>query len=140
MSHELWKDRCKDRHKRTNRRPPLAAFLEVEQEVRSLYAMKDSILTTDHIAFTDDIEIHLGNSLHKLRAWVHRWKPVLIKSALQCHRIAIANTRPITEYFPIPGGKRRKLRVTRPYRTQPKKQKQMTLKKKPSQTCPEKWR
>ena len=109
MSHKMWKDRCNDRHKCTNGRPSPAAFLEVEREVRSLYAMKESVLTTDHIAFTDDIEIHLGHSLQKLRAWVHRWKPVLIKSVLQCHRIAIANTRSITEYFPIPGGKQRTL-------------------------------
>ena len=73
----MWKERCDDCHKRCNGRTSATMLHLLDTEVRKLYALKDSVLPEDRVAFRDDIDNHLTDSVRQLKAWLHRWRRVL---------------------------------------------------------------
>ena len=97
--HEMWKERCDDRHKRCSGRPSVTKLHLLCTEVRELYNLKDYVLPEDRVAFRDDIDIHLTDSVRQLRAWLHRWRRVLPNSARKYSELSTASTKTIPQLW-----------------------------------------
>ena len=112
--HDLWKQRCNDRHQSIDSRPSAFQYSVLEQDIRSLYDLRDQVLPDDRIAYRDDVEQHLGDSVRQLKDWLFRWRPVLLASVAKHARFAALNTKLLTTYFETPSGRPyRKPRISR---------------------------
>ena len=103
--HDLWKQRCNDRHRSIDSRPSAYQHSVLEQDIRLLYALREQVLPDDRVAYRDDVEIHLGDSPRQLKDWLFRWRPVLHASVAKHARFTALNTKSLTTYFDTTSGR-----------------------------------
>jgi hypothetical protein len=68
--HTLWLSRINDRHGRTSKAKSQASHQQSQRTIRSLYLLKDLVLSEDRDLFYDDVTAHLQQPLRELNAWV----------------------------------------------------------------------
>ena len=89
--------------------PPFySCVLDNESPCRSLYPLKDQVLTEDRDLFYDDIEAHLQQPLRELNAWVSVHQGLIAHSVRTAKLAASSRTIPITEHFPRLNPRRRR--------------------------------
>jgi hypothetical protein len=109
--HDLWLARNNDRHGRNNKAKFQASHDQVQRTIRTLYLLKNKVLSEDQDLFYDDVEIHLLQPLRELNSWVSVHQGLIAYSVRTAKLAAKSHTLPITEHFPI---LRRKHRRSRP--------------------------
>ncbi len=106
--HTLWLARNADRHGRTSKAKSQASLQQAHRTIRSLYPLKDQVLTEDRDLFYDDIEAHLQQPLRELNAWVSVHQGLIAHSVRTAKLAASSRTIPITEHFPRLNPRRRR--------------------------------
>ena len=71
--HDLWKEQCKDQHQSIDSCPSTFQYSVLVQDIKSVYDLQEKVLHDDRNAYKDDVEIHLGDSVYKLKDWLFRW-------------------------------------------------------------------
>lgn len=99
--YDLWKQRCNDCHQRIDCQPSVFQYNALVNDIKSLYKLRESVLPDDCIAFRDDIEIHLGDSVHQLKDLLFCWRLVLLASIAKYTKLATSSTRTIDKYFHV---------------------------------------
>lgn len=103
--HNLWKQRCNNCHRFIDSRPSAFQYSVLEQDIRSLYNLREQVLPDDRVACRDNVEIHLGDSVQQLKDWLFRWRPVLLASVAKHARFDTLNTKLLTKYFETTSGR-----------------------------------
>jgi hypothetical protein len=98
--HTLWLARNDDRHGRTSKAKTQASLQQAHRTIRSLYLLKDLVLSEDRDLFYDDVSAHLQQPLRELNAWVTTHQGLIAYSVRVAKLAARSNTKPITEHFP----------------------------------------
>lgn len=96
---ELWKQPCTDQHQNIDCRPSAFQYDALVQDIKSLYDLRDNVLPDDQITFHDDIEVHLGDPVRKLKDWLFCWHPVLLAYASKYAAVATSSTKTLNNYF-----------------------------------------
>jgi hypothetical protein len=109
--HDLWLARNDDRHGRNTKAKFQASHDQVQRTIRSLYLLKDKVLSEDQDLFYDDVETHLLQPLRELNSWVSCHQGLIAYSVRTAKLAAKSHTLPITEHFPI---LRKRTRKSRP--------------------------
>ncbi len=74
--HTLWLSRNDDRHGRTSKAKTQASHQQAQRTIRSLYLLKDLVLSEDRDLFYDDVTAHLQQPLREL------WPAQLVDTSL----------------------------------------------------------
>ena len=98
--HTLWLARNDDRHGRTSKAKTQASLQQAHRTIRSLYLLKELVLSEDRDLFYDDVSAHLQQPLRELNAWVTTHQGLIAYSVRVAKLVARSNTKPITEHFP----------------------------------------
>ena len=98
---EMWTQRNKDRHKRTNR-TSATAVEKIDKQVKFLYTKIDSvlILTYEHDKYFP-LPLHkmLQRTFKQKQQWVLRWRVGICNSEKRAKKEAANKTLPIWSYF-----------------------------------------
>ena len=111
--HTLWLSRNDDRHGRTSKAKTQASHQQAQRTIRSLYLLKDLVLSEDRDLFYDDVTAHLQQPLRELNAWVTTHQGLIAYSVRVAKLAARSNTKPITEHFiHLQPRRRRRYKIT----------------------------
>jgi hypothetical protein len=78
LIHELWKDRCIDRHQPATGGRVVAEYESLTKKITQLYTMRELVLPEDEAKiFQKSIGNHLTDTNQQLKKWLTRWRPVI---------------------------------------------------------------
>ena len=98
--HDLWLERCNDRHGRVQREASMADKFKADASLRALYELKDQVEPEDRHLFQDTVEEHLeGSTTNQVLAFVHRYGEMLKASVKQHADRMKTGTQPIYRLF-----------------------------------------
>ena len=113
LIHEMWIERCSDRHGNTPTSKTAAETSQMHRTIRSLYEMKQQCMEEDRHIFYDDVEDHLALPLYTLRKWVNSSQALIMHSVRQAKRLARPLEQNVVAAPPRrPNRKMRKRRVS----------------------------
>ena len=96
---EMWTQRNKDCHRRTNR-TSATAVEKIDKQVKFLYTKIDSVLTYEHEKyFPLPLHTMLQRTFKQKQQWVTRWKTGISHSKKRAKKEAANKTLPIWQYF-----------------------------------------
>ncbi len=106
---DLWTTRNDERHGKDATTKTSLQAVQVERDLRALYAVQDGGIAADRDLFRDTVEEHLTDEIYTIRQWVLSHKSTIQQSRRESRRRSTTKIKLLPSYFhPLKKGKRKR--------------------------------